>query len=222
MSSVVLDNSASTGAPNSSTLTANGCRLGAGGLGTTGNVVLTQGAGVVVSPNKNQQATIQLNAVGDGVVGNVSVVSWTEQSAALSQVAYNWQLGTGGGGGAIQEGHFALDAYVAGGFSQGLVEIGPCPRGAAGPPVIPPNSAIFGLISPTQSGVATIPIGAATIAVPLTSITAGAVVVFSPLSAPDATCIGIHAVITAGTGFSLTGAANATAAVPLSWFVVHL
>ena len=36
MSSVVLDNSSSTGAPNSSTLTANGCRLGAGGLGTTG------------------------------------------------------------------------------------------------------------------------------------------------------------------------------------------
>lgn len=38
MSSVVLDNSASTGAPNSSILTANGCRLGAGGLSTTGTI----------------------------------------------------------------------------------------------------------------------------------------------------------------------------------------
>jgi len=222
MSSVVLDNSASTGAPNTSTLTANGCRLGAGGLGSTGNVVLTQGAGVIVSPNKNQQGTLIVGAVGDGLTGNVAVVSWEENSAALSQVAYNWQLGTGGGGGAIPEGHFALDSYVGGGFAQGLVDISPNPRGAAGPPVIPPNSALFNLTSAVQSGTASIPIGAATIAVPLTSITAGAVVVFSPLAPPDATCIGIHAVITAGTGFSLTGAANATAAVPLSWFVVHI
>ena len=38
MSSVVLDNSSTSGAPNSSTLTANGARLGAGGVSTTGTV----------------------------------------------------------------------------------------------------------------------------------------------------------------------------------------
>jgi hypothetical protein len=38
MSSVVLDNSSTSGAPNSSTLTANGARLGTGGISTTGTV----------------------------------------------------------------------------------------------------------------------------------------------------------------------------------------
>ena len=221
MSSVVLDNSASTGAPNSSTLTANGCRLGAGGVGSTGNVVLTQGGGVVVSPNKNQQATIQLNAVGDGVVGNVSVVSWTEQSAALSQVAYNWQLGAGGGGGAIQEGHFGLDAYVGGGFSQGLVEIGPCPRGAAGPPVIPPNSAIFGLISPTQAGVGVIALGTATIAIANTSVLASTIIMLTGAGVPDATATSFTATLNPGVGFSITANANATAAKDVYYFIVR-
>jgi len=217
----VLDNSASTGAPNSSTLTANGCRLGAGGLGTTGNAVLTQGAGLIVSPNKNQQATIQLNAVGDGTVGNVSVVSWTEQSAALSQVAYNWQCGTGGGGGAIQEGHFALDAYVGGGFSQGLVEIGPTPRGAAGPPVIPPNSAIFGLVSPTQAGVGIIALGTATIAVPNTSVQASTIILLTGAGVPDATATSFTATLNPGVGFSITVNANATAAKDVYYFIVR-
>lgn len=221
MSSVVLDNSASTGAPNTSTLTANGCRLGAGGLGSTGNVVLTQGAGVVVSPNKNQQGTIIVSAVGDGLTGNVAVVSWEETSAALSQVAYNWQLGTGGGGGAIQEGHLALDAYVAGGFSQGLVEIGPCPRGAAGPPIIPPNVAIFGLNSSAQSGAAQIPLGAATVAVANTSITAGTVIVLGPAGAPDATATSFNVVLNVGVGFSITANANATANKDVYYFIVH-
>lgn len=214
MSSVVLN--ADSG---SDQLYATGVLAGGRGLTTSGGVVAQS---VSVQAPKNAQSTIIATATGDGTAGNVAVLSFSENSGALSNISYNWQLGTGGGGGAIVEGHLALDAYVGGGFSQGLVEIGPCPRGSAGPPVVPANSAIFGLNSPAQSGVATIPIGAATIAVPLTSITAGAVVVFSPLAPPDATCIGIHAVITAGTGFSLTGAANATAAVPLSWFVVHL
>jgi hypothetical protein len=73
--------------------------------------------------------------------------------------------------------------------------------------------------STAQSGLATIPLGAATIAVALPPITANSVVLFSPLSAPDATCIGLRVVTSAGVGFSLTGAANATAAVPLAWFV---
>jgi hypothetical protein len=70
-----------------------------------------------------------------------------------------------------------------------------------------------------RSGQATIPIGASTIAVANTAITATSVVVFSPLSAPDATCVGIRVVLNAGVGFSLTGAANATAVVPFTWFV---
>jgi hypothetical protein len=70
-----------------------------------------------------------------------------------------------------------------------------------------------------QSGDATIPLGAATIAVAIPAITATSVVLFSPLAPPDATCVGLHIVLAAGVGFSITGAANATAAVPLSYFV---
>lgn len=70
-----------------------------------------------------------------------------------------------------------------------------------------------------RAGQATIPIGASTVQVANTAITANSVVVFSPLSAPDATCVGIRVVLNAGVGFSLTGAANATAVVPLAWFV---
>jgi len=91
-----------------------------------------------------------------------------------------------------------------------------------GPPVTAATAAYSVPVShnaATQSGVATIAIGQSTIAVAAPAITANSVVMFSPLSAPDATCVGIRVVLTAGTGFSLTGAANATAAVPLGWFV---
>lgn len=73
--------------------------------------------------------------------------------------------------------------------------------------------------SALQSGLATIAIGQSSVSVAVPAITANSVVVFSPLAAPDATCVGIRVVLTAGTGFALTGAANATAAVPLAWFV---
>ena len=200
-------------------LYANGVLSGGRGLTTSGGVVAQSCS---VQAPKNAQTTLIATATGDGTAGNVAVLSLSETQNALTNISYNQQLGCGGGGGSVPEGTLQWDAYVGGGFAQALVNIAPCPRGSAGPPVIPPNSALFNLTSAVQSGVATIPIGAATIAVPLTSIGASAVVVFSPLSPPDATCIGIHAVITAGTGFSLTGAANATAAVPLSWFVVHI
>jgi hypothetical protein len=200
-------------------LYASGVLAGGRGLTTSGGVIASS---VSVQAPKNTQSTIVLTATGDGVAGNVAVVSWEETSAALSQVAYNWQLGTGGGGGAIQEGHLALDAYVAGGFSQGLVEVGPCPRGSAGPPIIPANSAIFGLVSPAQRGVATIALGASTIAVPQTSITANSIVMLTGVGAPDTTATTFDAVLTAGTGFTITANANATAAKTVAWFIVSL
>jgi len=91
-----------------------------------------------------------------------------------------------------------------------------------GPPVTAATAVAavpISLASVAQSGLATIPLGADTIAVAIPAITANSVVMFSPLSAPDATCVGIRVVPSAGVGFSLTGAANATAAVPLAWFV---
>jgi hypothetical protein len=93
---------------------------------------------------------------------------------------------------------------------------------AGGPPITSATvsaSTPISLASASQSGQISIPLGAATIAVANTAITANSVVLFSPLSAPDATCVGIRVVLSAGVGFSLTGAANATAAVPLAWFV---
>ena len=93
---------------------------------------------------------------------------------------------------------------------------------AGGPPITSATvtaSAPLSLASATQSGIATIPIGQATIAVAAPAITANSVVLFSPTTAPDATCIDIRAVLNAGVGFNLTGAAPATAAVPLNWFV---
>lgn len=221
MSSVVLDNSASTGAPNTSTLTANGCRLGKGGISSSGNVVLTQGGGVVVSPNKNQQAPVLITARGDGLTGNVASLTWEEYSAALPQVSYNWQLGTGGGGGAIQEGHFSLDAYVSDTFSQGVVEIGPCPRGAAGPPVIPPASAIFGLVSPAQAGVGVIALGTATIAVANTSVQASTIIMLTGAGVPDATATSFTPTLNPGVGFTITANANATAAKDVYYFIVR-
>ncbi len=94
---------------------------------------------------------------------------------------------------------------------------------STGGPPITASSAVaavpISLAAATQSGLATIPLGAATIAVAAPAITASSVVMFSPLAAPDATCVGIRVVLNAGVGFSLTGAANSTAAVPLAWFV---
>lgn len=73
--------------------------------------------------------------------------------------------------------------------------------------------------SAVQSGVSAIAIGAVTIAIPIPQITANSVVLFSPLSIPDATCVGLHITLTAGVGFSVSGVGAATAAVPFSYFV---
>ena len=87
MSSVVLDNSASTGAPNSSTLTANGCRLGTGGLGSSGVV---QGFPV-----------IGLNSV---------ITRATAVSAGTTPTSYNWDNQGQSGGGLIAN-HLQLYGY---------------------------------------------------------------------------------------------------------------
>jgi len=199
-------------------LYASGVLAGKAGLTTSGNV---SGTALAVQAPKDVQTTIIATATGDGVAGNTAVLSLAETSAALTPISYNLYLGCGGGGGSVPEGVIQWDSYVNGGFAQTVAQIAPNPRGSAGPPVIPPNSAIFGLVAGPQSGVATIALGTATIAVANTSITAGSVVMLTGVGAPDATATSFNAVLTAGTGFSITANANATAAKGVAYFIVH-
>jgi len=87
MSSVVLDNSASSGSPNSSILTANGCRLGTGGLGSSGVV---QGVPV-----------IGLNSL---------IARATQVSAGTNPTSYNFD-NTGTSGGGLVANHLQLFGY---------------------------------------------------------------------------------------------------------------
>jgi hypothetical protein len=76
-----------------------------------------------------------------------------------------------------------------------------------------------------QAGLATIPLGATSIQVANTAITANSVVVFSPTTAPDATLLPQTLRVTnqAGVGFTITGTAPAvaTAAVPLNYWIAR-
>ena len=73
-----------------------------------------------------------------------------------------------------------------------------------------------------NSGLATIPIGSSSVAVADTQITANSVIMLQYRgAATDATLTSIVRVaLTAGTGFSCVGNANATAAVSVAWMVV--
>jgi hypothetical protein len=113
MSSVVLDNSASTGAPNSSTLTANGCRLGAGGLGSSGAV---QGLPV-----------IGLNSL---------IARATQVSAGTNPTSFNWD-NAGSAGGGLTPNHLQLFGYfdplVTVQTIQEFADIYPAPVGGTAP-----------------------------------------------------------------------------------------
>ena len=123
-------------------------------------------------------------------------------------------------GGGDQEGVLQLFTYNNGGFVVELVNTEVPPRGAVGPPALVGTQAIWGMVSPAQSGIATIPLGAATIAVANTAITAGSVVMATGTGAADATATTFDVALTAGTGFAINANANATAAKQVSWFVV--
>jgi hypothetical protein len=203
-------------------LNANGLITGGGGVVSRGGVLVQSQGGVLVAPEQAQNAEIRISASGDGTTGNNATMIWTEKSAALTEIGYGIALGTGGAGGALAEGILQLNAYVNNASVQELFRVAPNPRGEAGPPIIPANSALFNLVSPVQSGVATIPLGAATVSVALTSITANAVVVVTGKGAHDTTALAFNVTITAGTGFAITSNANATAAKDVMWFVVHI
>lgn len=83
----MLDNSSSSGAPNSSTLTANGCRLGTGGLGSSGQVQ------------------------GNPVVGiNSVIIRAPLVSAGTNPTSFNWD-NTGFNGGGLAPDHLQLFGY---------------------------------------------------------------------------------------------------------------
>lgn len=83
-------------------------------------------------------------------------------------------------------------------------------------------ASINAAVSPARSGQATIPLGAATIAVPLAGIAAGSIVLACEAgAAPDATLGQLAVSVNAGVGFSITGVANATAATTVNWYWVR-
>lgn len=207
MASVVL-------AASSDYLWATGAVLGAGGVSSSGNVV-SEAVIVQAESAENSQLSIVATAPNAGTPANAAILSLAETKGALSQITYQWALGCGGAGaGAIPEGVLQLVSYENAAFAQTLVSVGPVPRAA--------TNAVFGLTSALQSGVATIPIGAATIAVSVPGLTATGIVMITPTQAPDATCIDLRVPTPAAGTFSITGAAAATAAVLVNWFVVHL
>ena len=99
--------------------------------------------------------------------------------------------------------------------------------GAGGPPITSATMTLFVPIQHVagQAGLATIPLGATSIQVANTAITANSVVVFSPTTAPDATLLPQTLRVTnqAGVGFTITGTAPAvaTAAVPLNYWIAR-
>jgi hypothetical protein len=95
------------------------------------------------------------------------------------------------------------------------------PRGVVGPPAITGGQAIWGLVAPSQSGVATIGIGVATIAVANTAVTAASIIMVTPTGAPDTTAFSFNITLAAGVGFTITANANANANKTVSWFVVR-
>jgi hypothetical protein len=207
MASVVL-------AASSDYLWATGAIFGAGGVQSSGTI---QSEAVIVQAESSESSilTIRATAPNAGTPGNVASLVLSETKGALSQIAYQWDLGCGGVGvGAIPEGVLQLTSYENAAFAQTLVSVGPVPRAA--------TDAIFGLTSALQSGVATIPLGAATIAVLIPGLTATGIVMITPTQAPDATCIDLRVPTPAAGTFSITGAAAATAPVLVNWFVVHL
>lgn len=85
MSSVVLDNSATSGAPNSSTLTANGLRLGAGGLATTGSGSVANSFTLVGFPNvPNAPGPAQNQLLLDGAYLRIDANTFTAPQTAVS------------------------------------------------------------------------------------------------------------------------------------------
>jgi hypothetical protein len=219
MASVVLNSD-----PDSDQLYADGLLVGGGGIVSRGPLLVTKPSGLLVAPEQALNAEIRVRAVGDGQTGNDASVTWTEgYLTSASTIDWAWLLGVGGVPvGAVPEGKFVLAGYVGGGFSQNVCSVEPNPRGSAGPPIIPAASSLFNIISSVQSGVATIPLGAATVSVALTSITANAVVIAVGVGAHDTTALYFNVTITAGTGFAITSNANATAAKNVKWFVVHI
>lgn len=113
MSSVVLDNSSTSGAPNSSTLTANGCRLGTGGLGSSGVV---QGLPV-----------IGLNSL---------IARATQVSAGTNPTSFNWD-NAGSSGGGLNPNHLQLFGYFDPAVTvqtiQEFVDAYPAPVGGTAP-----------------------------------------------------------------------------------------
>lgn len=73
------------------------------------------------------------------------------------------------------------------------------------------------------AGSASIPLGAATVAVANTSIKATSIVVAHiNQAAADATCKVVCVRLSPGVGFTIDGNANATAALPVTWAILKL
>lgn len=202
-----MSSTITSGASAQTLLIAEGAQIGQGGI------LVKSGAVVATSANVN---SLQVT----GVPGASSSAILALQSAPLTPLLPQRYVlvnasGTAGG---FDEGRLQLFTYDNNNFVTTLVDSQVPPRGAG---AVLGTQAIFGLMSGAQAGIATIPLGAATIAVANNAITASSIVLVSGAGAPDATALSFNVVINAGVGFNITANAAATAAKAVSFFVVR-
>jgi hypothetical protein len=207
---LVLDNGNFSGNPPvlENVLVAAGLRVGSVGVASGGNVACpTASVGVLT-----------LQGVPSGSSPEVSF----NNSPLLPLLPQEYVIANGNStGGGVQEGCLQVFTYNNGGFVGELVNTFIPPRGVVGPPVVAGTQAIWGLTSGAQAGTATIPLGAATVAVANTAVGAGTIIMLSGNGAADATALYFNPVITPGTGFAINTNANATAAKAVNWFIVR-
>jgi hypothetical protein len=129
--------------------------------------------------------------------------------------------------GPVGDGEGCLKVFntSAGALVSSIVSSQVPPRGivALGPqPAVPGDHAIWGMVAPFQSGTATIPAAATTVAVANTAVLAGTIVMVTPTLIDATAGAGATSVaVTAGTGFTIEVSAATTADLPVNWFIVH-
>jgi hypothetical protein len=191
MSSVVLNQQSA-----SDQLYASSLLTGSGGVVSSGGLV----AKSVTASATNEDSIVKSSVTGNGVGGADAVLSLSENSATLSQIQYDWRLGSGGGGAATPEGVLALDAYVASAFGQSVVTVGPNPAGRGGALA---NQAIFGLTAPAQAGTALIPANQNAVNIANPNITATSVIILGPMGGIDDKAFAFSAAKVVGVGFTI-------------------
>lgn len=204
---------------------AGGIVVGSGGLNTpTGNVIAKNiiGTRISVADDDPSGANAGLDITNKPVTAAGTPAAVQTTTFVVNSGVVN--PGPPGDG----EGCLKVFNTSAGAFTGSLVSSFVPPRGiaaAGGPPpaqqAVLGTQAIWGMISPFQSGTATIPLAATTIAVANTAVAAATTVVVVTPKLIDATATSFAVAVTDGVGFSIDVNAATTAALPFDWFIAR-